>query len=1566
MADFPTLSTDVTGSFVGQTQPGRFNFVFTNNKTGASEEAALPYDQDKVKLLFGAESQTSDAQLFFRTMAPLFEKLQTKDQRDLYDRVIAPNLRAIPANIAGLIPDLAAMATYIPGPDELAVMGYEAITGEDTEFLKKRRAAGKESRKELGKYGVEPQRKRFEKWSRQADAYTKENWGWSPFEHIGTDMTPEARDWFEKVISSAMEFGLSGAAEVKVAIGAAKLIQGAGRIFMDLAKKSVDDLGEAATQPENVKSLIDRANEAYKLTTLRGAGNITGEIAFGSVAALGTESALAALEDQDPKAAGWLKAVVGVGAAFVTPVAARSAVTGLLSLPGVQRVVREGVIDPLFRPLTSAARFTQRQAMGTAPADRRRIASIGEILGDAVERGRDLDQASGLAFTTPELARSEANMLRAKYQDARERLDALSSGAKEANPKAVARIEKFLAKTKQDIKNLGEYANFQESVLTSVSLDPSPGVVNKFFQDEATRLVERREKFFNFIENRFKRAFDDLNFGGRKGGTLQDHRMDYESVKNTGASPVYEETRRRLVMEADPAGIEGAELQFLSPQQQQKVTLEYDNLDKEMRGVLDESRAAAEGRVKLWKDKIDQYLAERGLRSVDDLPDTERAYVGQIIRDTYDDAFREFRAFERAAYGRVTGLDDKVTDNIVFPKGSVDTDAKVDIEGLEVSEWAAQKLETLSRREKFNLRDVPPIIAQLAGSRSVAAAIRRMQKKGGEVASGEAKLETIERLRDDANRRRAEVQSDLDDLASRERVGAEEEIRNLDSYLDNVAATRDPHTDDSWNIRSFAEEEDVWRDLNWGTMTAQEARDHAPKGLANIFNEIRKKKQRILELTGEGGRISKEARPLYNEISSLTEKSEKYTRQIEDITAKYFGDLDEASMDPVGRLTSRDAAGEIVGDGVSADDVRAAVSDVAEAMRLEKGSKGRTPRYRALSQARDTIEQLLSPQTFPSLNPAKLSFAKEVSEVRHRVEAAQGDVLAKDRGLQIKVEQEVIPGTVLAAKAGRQGDVELRSLETAVSEVPDFVTITRNRDPDSGLVTTEAAIDESALRGDGLFEQPDSPFEKIPIGQEGAYEIRRKSDVVASERSLDIAENILLERLALTFPTEIDPRALEGFRQKHKAVLDFLENNDRSVVPKLMNDADGLAEQVSVINNLLSDKTRRKLDQLVNSGQIDLQGVGVDDYMTWIGERRKRVADNVALNDALKAEPGQFVDTLVTRVLSSDTPKKDVQEALSVLRGNKAAEDGFKASFIANFFGRSTTPSPRLQSQVGDIAASVFDPGKFKELLGDLKFRRMITEIFPDNPELLKGLEELGTVAFETGAYTTGPGKGGFAQVKVEDALNMEAWGNLGRILGLGVASRVPFINSLVAAGAGARYLRGVGKNVTGNAIKDIVIEAALNPAQAAKLAQKTADQIDTFGGAIAKGLIDVVNVPGAVVRGVVKRPGASMEILTDPDVEAIDEDLDEEAALVPQAPPARQVAALAPPPPAPARPVAAGSVMSQTSPVGGRLPAQQGAASPDIMNRGRRLFGAVDPVFSLNRGGLLSAKPRKGRQLVG
>jgi hypothetical protein len=1503
---FPTLNEEIEGTYVGPSETKGFHtYNFRNTETGKVETFEHPYKLEKFSgyLNPSQSSNSREARELQDLLSSTFLKLMDVDQRGVWDRVIAPNFRAVPPNLTGIVPDLATIAAYVPFKYLASPLLQPLV--EAHEVLRPGHEAELRGRfqKGLEPFGVEAQRRRFEGWARQADKYALENWSWSPFEYIGTDMTPEERGYLEEMLSGALEFGLSGAAEVKLGLWTAKGAQGVARIFMRLAEKSIDDLGEAATKPANIKSLIDRANAAYTLTTVEGAKLVAGDITFGVGAATFQVNALKALNAADPEAHDWLKGLLGTTAALAGPIAARSAVTGFFAIPGISKLTH-GVLDPIFAPFASAARFEQREIFGGSPAGRRSILSVGEILRQAIKSGRGVDEASGLVFTTPELARSEANVLRARHKNIQDRLSVLSDHAKQSNPEAVARIERHLAKLLKDSDDLHVYGAFQERVLSSASMDPSQGSSSTFLRAEALRLVERREQFFNFIENRFKRAFDDFDFGGDKGGTKVDHARDYESVSKTGSRPVYEDTRRRLVMEADAAGIEGVELQFLTPQLRQDVTLEFDKLDTEMRGMLDGARASADRRIDHWRTKVDDYLAERGLRSDSELGDTERAYVGQVIRDSYDDVLREHKAFEGAAYDGVRGLNDKVTDNIVFPENSIDFATKEPIGGLTPEEYAARKLETLSRSDKFNLQDVPPVIAQLAGSRSVAAAIARMQKRAGEAASGEIKIGALERLVEDANSRRSELQSRLDTLASEERVRAKDDVLDLQSFLEDVEKQRPT---DANAINRFANN----RDIPWETMTAQEARSRAPKGLANIFNTIRRKKQRILELTGEGSRISPAARPIYDEILALTKKSDDYSRQLNDLTSKYFGE--GMPVQPTGRLTSRNAAGDLVEDGVSAEDLRNTVADVGREMRLENARNGNTPRHAALAQARNTLNQLLSPQTFPNLNATDLRFASEVSELRFRIEGAQGDVLAKNRAAEVKVEQEVIPEAVLPAKAGREGDVALRRLRTAVSEVPDFVTITRTQDPKTGRTTTTAAIDEIALTPRGsLFQRPDVPFERVPIGREGAFEIRLKSKAPPTNRSLDLAENILLERLALTFPGGIDPRALDAFRQDHRAVLDFLENNGRSTVPKLMNDAEGLAEQVNVLNALLGDKTRRKLEELVQGGQIDLQGTSpglfIDTYMKYIGNRRRNIGNNEALANALKVEPGLFVDKLINRVLSSDHPKGDLQEVLSVLKGNKTAEDGFKASFIANLFARSTSTSPGLQVELGKTAASVFDPGKFRELLANKRFRGMITEIFPDNPGLLDGLDKMGTVAFETGAYTKGTGTTGAARINVEDALNMEVWGNLGRILGLGTASQVGFINSLVAAGAGARYLRSVGKNITGNLIKDIVIDAALIPQRAVEMAERTGRHLDTFREIFARGLIDIVNVPRTIRR----HPGPALEILSDPaDGDYSEEDI--QASLrEPTGARPRLVASYVP-----SRAPVPESVLSRVSPVG-------------------------------------------------
>jgi hypothetical protein len=1583
---FLTPDKDITGYFLGKSPKyrGMYEYRFLNNRTDQETRTNIPYPKDKVIDLFDMKNRSDEGDKFRASMRSVLDRLLTKDKRGLLERVIWPSIMKLPANIAGLFPDMAVLATYVPAhvtefgafrPEFQETVSGERTLEEVEAGIEKSKA---ETRKKLAPYGTEVTSRKFEAWARRANEYTQREWDWSPF-IIGTDMTPEAYGWFEKTLSLALEFGLSGAAEVKVAVGVPKLVQevgrgvakllpGAQKFLPQLAKKSVDELGEAAATSKNALSLIDRANLFYRF----GGRELYVEGAYGVAAAVSSQTALSILAEADPKAADWLTAVIGVGGAFTGPVVGRSLLTGLISLPGVQKLFREGFVDPLFRPFSAAARFEQRQAFGPGKKGRKRMARVHDILAKALEKGDHVDQAAGLAFTTPELSRTEANRLRGKYKNIRNRLDSLSPSAKESNPEQVQRIERLLEKTQEDIVLMTDYANFQESVLHSVVKDQDSA--NRFFTSQSQRLVERREHFFSSIENQFKTKIDDIVFDGERGGTPAQHDLDYREAQ-AGKTPVYEATRRQLVMEGDPKGLEASELRFLSLEAKTRVNAAHAELDANMQRVLEDNRDAAAGRIEMWKAKLDRYLADRGLRSVDDLDPKERNFAGKLIRDTYEDTYREYRAFETAAYNRVRGLTDKVETDIKFPEGAKDFETGEPIGGMTPAEFAEMKFETLSRSQKFNLKEVPVQLAQLVGLRSVARMIARMQKAEraeGTVVSAESRIDILEDTLNDTVSQKKAIEDNIDLAKDAQRVKSEKEVRALQGYIDNKKSGQTP--ENAQAIDSFANDPE----MNWKETSSEAVRTMAPEGLKAAFEEIRKRKRVIAEL-GEGVSGTETLRGLWRDLEKVQEKVDRTVASINKVTEKYLGDVGDVSQ-PTGRLASLDEAGNLIGGGASADDVRTLISEIGIAIRQEASG---TLKRAQLATLQSTMEQLLDTKVFPTLDLARLKFAREASEIQKRIEGAAGEVLGKERGTaEVKREVETLPSDVLPPSPDlRVGETALRKLRTAATKVPPFVSIVRSTDAD-GNPTISAVIDEARVTaGQSLFDQPGVPFERVPWGQEGYRgEIRLREGAEPSPRSLDLAESILLERLALKLEGGVDSAKLDSFRNEHKAIIDFLEKNGRKLVPSWLTNTEDAAAHASVLNTLLADQTKNRLTELVRSGQLDVQNMpAVKDYLDYIKDMRRRAVNNEAVEAVFNAEAGQSVNSLIKRVQDPENtnPKLDVQEVLSLVRRNKAAEDGFKASFIGNLFQRATVDPDALIHIQGDIRASAFDPTKFRTLLKDPKIRMMIKEIFPDNPQLLDGLTKLSVTAFEPGLFTK-KSIAGANEVNIQDALSMEAWSNLGRILGLGFASSVQFVNALVAAGAGARYLRSVGKNITGNVIKDIVIDAALNPRRALELAKRSATQLDTFTEVAVRGLLDSLNVPGAVLGAFRKRPGVASEVITEP-VEKVDEAAPGPPASVPPAePPSTDQQPAAPPYQSDTqrrketirgigqRPFVPGpwSSLAGARPFGPSTPT--GPVSPDTISTGQKLFPG-DPLFRpvFNKGGIVSIK-RKPRQLVG
>ena len=1569
----PTSDTSITATYGGlDPTTNEHSYVLENAQSGARKTVTSSYPPEDTenaegvrkpgfRSLMGVDLQSPAGRELADTLAPSFAGLQYKDERGIGGRILAPVIRSIPAYVAGGLPDVGGLMSYVPGPLDLLAKAYKAVTGDDPfGAVERRRRIGEGQRQTAAQYGTKAQQGRFSQYLRQADQYAQDTFGVKPFEDtVGTDMTPEARGVWEKVLAGALEMGTSGPFMAKGLVVPAKLLQdGAQSLFLRFAKESAEELGEAAADPENVLSLIDKAHRAYSVFNKGGRRNIRQEFTFGAMGGAATEAALDQLQKVDPEAAGWVQTSVAIGTGLLAPLAVRGAVTTLLQGP-IVRLATTAIVDPLLRPGRSASSFVRRN-LGESSRDRAAVASTASLLEEAIADGRHVNAASGLAFTTPELARTEAGILRAEIQIKRERL------SQETDPEVQERLREEIEAGEATVGNFHRTANFYEAVLESAAKDRTPGAAAKFFQDEARRLVERRESFFNFVEGTFKKAYDDLDFGGKPGGTPDELRVDLENARKGGV-PEFESNRRTLVMEGSPQGVEASEFLWLEPQTKQRVGGIERDLSEKMDEALAKAQAAANDRVGFLEDSVQLYLRSLGKESVADLPAAERRIVGDLIRGTYDDAAREFRAFEKAAYRRIKGLDTKVTEDIVFPRDSVDPVTGNDISGMTVEEWATSRFDNLSPEEAFNPGDLPPQLAQLAGSRSVVAQMNRRQREAaasGKGSGAEERISNLERRRDDAIAQRDEVDARLNEQRDADRILSEDSERTLQTYYMNAMENLDDAGKKA--VADFVSRPDMG---DWSGMSIEMAKGLAPKGLQNVFAEITRQRKRIFEL-GSGVTASKEVRALDKKMEGFAAAAQKAQESIDDITNRFLGVGDDVQVPETGRLTARDADGTLVRGGTSAEDVRSLVADLAEGARVELSANGRTPKYRRIQQTRETIEKLLNSTNFPDLDVGQLNFARSATRVKRTLDDAQGSVLEKTRGSEVKAEVEVVAETVLPSQSSAPAAAsKLRLLQEATAEVPDFVTITRG---DDGLPV--ATINEEALNGaESLFNRPDSPFEMVQVGQAGTpFEIRLKPNAPVTERSLAVAEAIILERLALKFPDGVDSKGLESFRKNNKAAIKFLEDNgppdlpEKRTVVGLLKDADSLALQLDALGNLRRDKTRSQLTELVNRGELDLNGFEIDDYLEYIGQRRKRGSEENAFSEVLGADPGRGMETLFDRILarSNNRPKQDIQEFLSLVRGSKQAERGLQASIIGQIYKRSLTHTDALARETSDLAMQAFDPGKFRELVRNPRVKTIIQEAFPDNPEILSDLEEMAKSAFETSNFTQGSRV--LAAVNPAEAVNLTGWAFLGRIAALSGANATHLVNQLWAGGAGSTGGKVLGRRVTGSRIKDILIEAAIDPEKSVELGLRVGQQSNGFWATLGQAGLDTVTTP-------FKRPGASLSIINRGEQELEDEDgiVGPQTSVQPVIPPVRRMAENAPP----SLPVNPASMMNNVSAVGpAPAPRPAGPSSPGMAQRGRDVFGPNDPIFA-NRGGHVGKRmaesgimsvERKPRQLVG
>ena len=740
------------------------------------------------------------------------------------------------------------------------------------------------------------------------------------------------------------------------------------------------------------------------------------------------------------------------------------------------------------------------------------------------------------------------------------------------------------------------------------------------------------------------------------------------------------------------------------------------------------------------------------------------------------------------------------------------------------------------------------------------------------------------------------------------------------------------------------------------------------------------------------------ARKLEAQRESLQGRINKTQGDMDRLSASYVetaGRLDEQGK-PVealrlkehGRLDVIDADGNLIGDGVSLEDLDNLLSDLGKRIRTSSGKK-----RKHLVQLRNDLRQLESTEVFPDLDATALARARQAAKSRITIEDAQGDVLEMKIGASAipRVPAETLTETILPVEEGtkvsRAGELSVRRLELAAMDVPSNVSFKTN--PDGTLLRGEDRLPVAIINKPRfLIDALEAPFEMFYPGKYKRYgELRLKKDYPVSDSALDIGENILLERIALQFSSGVDSKALDIFRKQNEEVISWLQKNGRPQINNLTKDAETLAGKVDIYNAALKEKTIEGLERMVSRSPENFDPDAMEKHIRFLAERdallRRRLSEEKIFADLLNADPGYAMRQLFDRVLKSENynPKTDLEQFASLVRTSPEAERGMQAAFVGELWRRTLKTSDELETIVGSGAGSYFDPESLRTLLSDPKVRTALKTIFPDNPDLHSGLDIMAKAASEVKA-------GGTNVLKAAGTQNLNAWSNLGRFAGLAVADRIKFINSLVAAGAGARELRALGLDITGNVARDTILAAALTPSKARELHKVVADTPDGFGAFLKERfLVDLYQVPKWFRRGATEKPGATVQFIKE-ELERIDEQQEEQrgdqTSMAPS--PAPNYVMLREPPRS--RPYAMLSTPRATAPTAQATATQATATQAPVTPERLEQARLIDPAFfgnmyaAKNGGyidagagsgmgrlerskGIMSIK-RKGRQLVG
>ena len=1301
-------------------------------------------------------------------------------------------------------------------------------------------------------------------------------------------------------------------------------IIGAAPVEGVLIAKLATQLAKTTKSP-TADRVYEAMSSMQKSNPIRAAAT---ETAMGAAAGAGMVISVEALEAAYPNAPEWMKNIVMAGGGLLLPIGAMTVGSTVwdvgLKTPIVRIPLRiaAGAMESLTLKGSEKAAARAVQTMGGDWKHRGEILGVTGQLKLALKEGRNMDEATRVAFTTPQLARNEARVLEVQLNAA---ADSMPSAA--------------VAEQRQLIEELRRFANFQEGQLKTLSAEG--GVGAEAYTKYSGRLMDRRDSIFAALDD----AILKLDLGGRAddGVDASVIRTDYEQGLGTGTFE-FNVNRTRAFQE-------GRLGTALDAEQTQAISRAYE-------GVLEKADAAGQQAIRDAEERV--AAIRKGMPK--DMSDQDRLDFNMWIRREIDTAYKEIDGYEDVLWNSIGGMNNPKTTSYVAPDGT-DMGPQVLIDGVPIGEHFAAKAAALKGGEA---ESQSKWLWKLSGRTAL---IDEASKGGGPDAEKVAKQNVVIKHQEATVGLR---QQDLDTASARltELSGgtfespalrtARVEMARLESELGAIPKGQ------------TIEDTSVIRRINIAKVKLEGARAKV-EALSKTPDVDPNQTKAQAAFEKAQGRLNEAQLTLATAKDNLEislGKGVDFEGSQVDLTKEIFDDSALGVKTVDGVLVGRDA-----------QELQNVISLLKAEISFEQGrSNPRPTKVAAIGGLIDDLQRAIGDTDNFNVDTVALGASRRFTATKKTL--FERGVVGRLRGFNAKGEARVdIEQTITKIADPTNQETNLRQIETALTRVlsgeeTPFQVVTR----EDGTTGPELRADANLER---YAEGPPPPFESIDVNGGRSLGLKVSEGTTRIDANIEMVRNTLWDRFRVFGAgDEFNSSAASKWLEDNGAAIRWLKNaTGKDTGFEDLVSAERVVQSIKGANARDLDAT---VNTLRKDGAFN-EAFTEEGFRLIVKEAAKRES-NLQSAATLLADPepltmgNKFIDKFLRNPETLGETLKILENG-ALPSGNNLALEGFKQAVAEALVHRALTKqgsgtiaakeASRLTSSL-DRTVRLWDPEAMVGLAQDPKIAKLLGELYgKDAPELFRKIAEGARLqSFVSDAATPG--------VQIKDAVSDEWAGNVGRVLG-GLTAKVVPVSSLVLTGAGRRYSMNAIANVRGSAIDRLIVDFLMNPELAAAAIKKYPVVDPNANESLMKrariwGHQKFIGDNARRIERLGKTPGTLFEI----GAEALDmresdipENVGPQSAVQPAGPPPRRMAASVP-----QREVTPASMMSRVNPVGPApaAPAQAGQTSqqtlaglrelgmPLFVNQGGYIGGGDQQE---QPGGIMSVR-RKPRQMVG